>query len=182
VGSAAETVRRNARRITADSVDSDQALADSVLLWPPKPRPAFRLPNNPAATFNLIKVLPGAAGKLCAGNPAALHNNGKDLNWSAVPLLGAWHHVALTYDGTTESIYLDGALQASAATNLNITAGTYYPMIFSGIVNATPNNTSFSLNGAIAAVRVHTAAFTATDVSDTTHPGTRATPPVGWGV
>jgi hypothetical protein len=63
----------------------------------------------------------------------------------------------------TEKIYLDGALVNSGSKTLDISKGTYYPMLFSGIVSPAPTNTSFSLNGAIAAVRVHTAALSAAD-------------------
>ncbi len=118
----------------------------------------------------------GDAGKLCAGNPAVLHNNGKDLNWTTLPVDGAWQHVAVTYDGTTEKLYLNGALQASAAKALNVSTGVYYPMLFSGIVAVPPTNTSFSLNGAIAAVRVHTDALSAGDVANNHLEGVSAVP------
>jgi hypothetical protein len=120
--------------------------------------------------------LAGDAGKLCAGDPAVLHNNAKDLNWVTQPSEGAWHHVAVTFDGATEKLYLDGSLQASAAKTLNMSAGTYYSMLFSGIVAVPPNNTSFSLNGAIAAVRVHTDALSASDVSNNNAAGISAVP------
>ena len=118
----------------------------------------------------------GDAGKLCAGDPVALHNNGKDLTWGTLPTSGAWHHVTLTHDGITEKIYLDGVLQNSAAKTLNITTGTYYPMIFSGLVAVPPTNTSFSLNAAIGAVRVHSDALSAADVVNNNAAGISAVP------
>lgn len=118
----------------------------------------------------------GDAGKLCAGNPAVLHNNAKDLNWTTLPTDGAWHHVAVTFDGATEKLYLDGSLQSSAAKTLNVSSGTYYPMLFSGIVSLPPTNTSFSLNGAIASVRVHTDALSAADVANNNAEGIGAVP------
>lgn len=110
------------------------------------------------------------AGKFSAGNPAVRHNNSKDLNWgtapvNAVPVKEVWHHATVTYDGSTEKIYLNGVLNSSATKTLNIDTGTYYPMLFSGIAAITPKNTSYSLNGAIAAVRVHSAALSSADVA-----------------
>lgn len=105
------------------------------------------------------------AGKFTVGNPAVRHNNSKDLNWGEVPIKEVWHHATVTYDGTTESIYLNGVLSNSATKTLNIDTGTYYPMLFSGIAAITPKNTSWSLNGAIAAVRVHSEALSSADVA-----------------
>ncbi len=117
------------------------------------------------------------AGKLCAGDPVALHNNGKDLNWGTMPTNDSlWHHVVLTFDGATEKIYLDNVLTNSAAKTLNISTATYYPMLFSGIFSPTPPQSSFSLNGSIAALRVHSAALTAADVTSNFTAGISAVP------
>lgn len=138
--------------------------------------------NNDAAdqrgVFAWTENVPvnGDAGKLTAGDPAALHNNSKDLTWGGLPTPNAWHHVVLTYDGITEKIYLDGALQNSAAKTLSISPDNYYPMLFSGIAAAAPSNTSFSLNGAIAALRVHTDALSAADVTTNKNEGISAVP------
>ncbi len=120
----------------------------------------------------------GDAGKFAAGNPAGFHNNGKDLTWGTLPTSGAWHHIALTYDGITEKVYLDGAINNSGAKTLNISSATYYPMIFSGIVNGAPTNTSTSLNGAIAALRVHSDALSAADIANNNTAGISAVPVV----
>lgn len=120
----------------------------------------------------------GDAGKFCAGNPAGFHNNGKDLAWGTLPSQNAWHHIVLTYDGTTEKIYLDGNLVNSGAKALNIAAETIYPMLFSGILSAAPNGTSTSLNGAIGSVRVHSDALTAADVAANNLEGISAVPVV----
>lgn len=118
----------------------------------------------------------GDAGKLCAGDPAVRHNNGKDLSWTTFPTVGEWQHVAVTFDGATQKLYLNGTLQSSATKTLNVSSGTYYPMLFSGIVGTAPTNTSFSLNGAIASVRVHTDALSAADVANNNAEGISAVP------
>lgn len=118
----------------------------------------------------------GDAGKFCAGNPAGFHNNGKNLDWGTIPAPGAWHHLALTYDGATEKVYVDGVMTNSGARSLNFSSDTYYPMLFSGIASAAPTNTSTSLNGAIAGVRVHTDALVAADVAGNSAAGLAALP------
>ncbi len=119
----------------------------------------------------------GDAGKFCAGDPVALHNNTKDLTWGTMPTNdNAWHHAVLTFDGSTEKIYLDKVLTNSGAKTLNIASGTYYPTLFSGIFSVAPPQTSFSLNGSIAAVRVHSDALSAADVSSNFTAGISAIP------
>ncbi len=39
-----------------------------------------------------------------------------DLPLATIPTLGVWHHVAMTYDGTTMRSYLDGALNGTPLT------------------------------------------------------------------
>jgi len=139
--------------------------------------------NNTATdqrgVFALTENTPanGDAEKFCAGDPASLHNNGKDLTWKGnYPSSGAWHHAVLTYDGITETLYLDGVVINSTNITLNVSAATYYPMLFSGIISAAPYQTSFSFNGAIAVVRVHSGALAAPDVAANFAAGISAVP------
>jgi hypothetical protein len=79
----------------------------------------------------------------------------------AGPSIGVWHHGVVTYDGTTENVYLDGVPKNTQTVALNISPLLYYPILFSGLIEATPASGSASMNGAIAALRVHSGALTA---------------------
>jgi hypothetical protein len=69
-------------------------------------------------------VDPQANGNAGDGLQLGLHNdNGKIVLWrwggqfivdAVQPTPGAWHHVANTYDGTTETLYVDGVAVSSA--------------------------------------------------------------------
>jgi len=48
--------------------------------------------------------------------------HGTSFAWSAD---GRWHHLALTYDGSTQRLYLDGVLKASASWSGSIASSTY---------------------------------------------------------
>ena len=52
----------------------------------------------------------------------AWNYGGGSLVSMTAPVDGAWHHVAYTYDGTTDSLYLDGTLSATSTTGVHQTA------------------------------------------------------------
>jgi RHS repeat-associated protein len=70
---------------------------------------------------------------------------------------GAWTHVAATYDGTTIRVYLNGALAASGASAISMTANTAPLTIATGI------NSAF--NGSIAEAAIYNKALTAARIS-----------------
>lgn len=81
-----------------------------------------------------------------------------DLVSTTAPSTGAWHHVAYTYDGTTNRLYVDGASKATSTTaHQSGSAAKVY------LGTWTPNNDM--LNGALDEVRVYNRALSATDVS-----------------
>ena len=43
-----------------------------------------------------------------------------------LPIVGRWHHIAVTFDGSIEKVYVDGALNASEAKTLSIFANDYF--------------------------------------------------------
>jgi len=54
---------------------------------------------------------------------------------------GAWHHIAVTYDGTTIKMYVDGNLDVSQVVSLNtIRTGSFY-------IAHTQNHSSYNLTG-----------------------------------
>jgi len=55
------------------------------------------------------------------------YNN--DLVGPTVVADGAWHHIAVTYDGAVLSLYVDGRLDASSAKALNTSNIATYPLV-----------------------------------------------------
>lgn len=81
-----------------------------VLSWAPRNGTA-----GTCAQFNFGNI---------ASTGAATHGTGFDLAFGTLkPSANTWHQVAITYDGTTEKCYLDGALSNSNAKTLAIAAG-----------------------------------------------------------
>ena len=71
---------------------------------------------------------------------------------------GNWHFIALTYDGTTASLYADGVLRASGAKSWNLVHGACY-------IGEQVNNGSEFWNGNIDDVRVYNRALTAAEIT-----------------
>jgi len=67
-----------------------------------------------------------------------------------------WHHIALTYDGTTAMLYADGKLVSSAAKNWNLVKAFAY-------VGRQVNNAEY-WNGSVDDVRFYSKALTASEV------------------
>ena len=75
--------------------------------------------------------------------------------------LSVWHHVAMTYDGTTLSCYLDGTLVASASATAALTYGTGAAQI--GAANGSATYTDFP--GSVDEVAIYAAALSATRIA-----------------
>ena len=137
---------------------------------------------NPRGVFDWTLYDPAGgfdAGEFSAAATAAWHNDANSLSWNpgnTPPSTSIWHYGVITYDGTTESAYLDGTLVNSAGHTLNFDVESVYPAIFSQIGSLPPTATSSSFNGAIAALRVHTEALGASDVAANYAAGIAAVP------
>jgi hypothetical protein len=142
---------------------------------------------DPRGVFGWTLAAPpaGDAGELGAAATASWHNDSKSVPWvpgAVAPSTGAWHYGVITYDGTTESVYLDGNLSNSVVHALNIvgtnaTGALANPVIFSQLGAIPATTTSSSLNGAIASLRAHTDALSAADVANNFAAGIAAVPP-----
>ena len=79
------------------------------------------------------------------------------------PAAGAWHFVAITYDGTTEKLYVDGVLNNSVARTLNlwpaqpVFLGTSYG-------NADGSGKGQGFSGSMASLKVYSETLTAADI------------------
>ncbi len=136
---------------------------------------------NPRGLFDWTVNAPAAndAGEFSPAATASWHNDANNLNWNPAgtpPSTSVWHHGVITYDGTTESAYLDGVLTDSAVHSLNIDPESIYPALFSQLGANPPLATSSSYNGAIAALRVHTEALAASDIAANYAAGIAAVP------
>jgi hypothetical protein len=94
---------------------------------------------------------------------------------------GQWHHVAVTYAGGVESLYIDGALVAQQAAAAVSYAGNYSYFLGAGYTQHWPGASGgwHFFGGRLDEAAVYQRALTATEVSQ--HFGSGNPPPVGNG-
>ena len=80
---------------------------------------------------------------------------GNDLQKATTSLVGRWHHVAATYDGTTRTIYLDGVALGSDVPGVHAV-----PDASNLRIGSNSNGTFTYLNGRLDEVRVYSVALT----------------------
>ena len=133
--------------------------------------PAANAAQTISAWVN-ITALPGSASSivaltgassavklgLSATNLRVLRNDGTALIQTTAPSTGTWHHVAYTWDGTNNNLYVDGTAVTATATGHDGAAVT------GAFIGATSAAADF-FNGKIDDVRVYNAALTATQVA-----------------
>jgi hypothetical protein len=133
--------------------------------------PAANAAQSISAWVN-ISALPGTASSVVAltgassavklglssSNLRVLRNDGTALIQTTAPSTGAWHHVAYTFDGTNNNLYVDGV--AVTATTTAHDAGA----VTGAFIGASSASADF-FNGMIDDVRVYSAALTATQVA-----------------
>ena len=86
------------------------------------------------------------------------------MGWKALPTSAAWHHVAVTYDGSVEKTYVDGILSVSVATRyLNLWTGQ---PAFIGVAydNSTGTTKSQWFSASMASLQVYDEALTQTEI------------------
>ena len=91
-----------------------------------------------------------------ANNP--FKNNGTSVSFS--PYENAWHHYALTGDGTTAKLYIDGKLVGTATTYKSMTGTQIY------ISGWNANSEYKWVGGQISDFRIYATALTADDIKD----------------
>lgn len=118
----------------------------------------FNSPNGRRFTLNIL------------GNPAVLRAEirGWGVNGTTVLNDGVWHHVAVTYDGTSIRLYVDCVLEATAvpSTTVNTTTSTSLPpgVRIGNRSNISSTYTSY-FEGDIDEVRFWNVARSASDLS-----------------
>lgn len=94
---------------------------------------------------------------------AVTHWAGPDMGFIGVPAAATWHAIAVTFDGATERIYVNGVLNNSEGKTLNLWAGQ---PVFLGTSygNADGSGKGIPFSGSIASLKVYGEALTAADV------------------
>jgi len=108
------------------------------------------------------------SAQFCYRDNKVVDHNGSGEGFNQVPNGGEWHMVTITYDGTTQKIYVDGVLDKSFARNLNI--GTGDQLIIgshSDVKGASRqwNDQYWRFNGAIASLQIYDQALTDEEVA-----------------
>ena len=68
-----------------------------------------------------------------------------------------WHHFAITGDGTTTKLYIDGEFKANAKTYRGITGTTIY-------LNGWDSGTNYNFNGQLSDFRLYATVLSADDI------------------
>lgn len=94
---------------------------------------------------------------LGSGNVRVLKNSGSLVSTTA-PSTGTWHHVAYTWDGSTNTLYVDGVAAGTSSTAHDSSAVT------AAFIGATSASAGF-LNGSLDDVRIYSRALSASEVA-----------------
>ncbi len=118
----------------------------------------------PAGGFNAAQFNYG-------NNPdfgAVTHWTSPDMGFSSVPPANLWHTIVVTYDGTTEKIYVNGALSAQEDKFLNMYEGDAVFIGCSFNYNGAGGSllTELGFTGSLASVQVYGAALSETQVKE----------------
>ena len=102
-----------------------------------------------------------------AGGYGAVTHYSADMGFANLlnntPAAGMWHVIAITYDGTTEKLYVDGLLNNSAARALNLWPGE--PIILGqAFGNADGSGKGQAFSGSMASLQVYAETLAASDV------------------
>ena len=97
---------------------------------------------------------------------AVTHWTSPDMGFSSVPPANLWHTIIVTFDGTTEKIYVDGALNAQENKTLNMYEGDPVFIGCSFNRNNPEQNiaTELGFTGSLASLQVYDEALTAAQV------------------
>jgi Concanavalin A-like lectin/glucanases superfamily len=162
IGSSPMTTFDNAAALSFDGVAGSASMGASALpaanasqsisLW-------AKLSSASSTQSMVALVGSGSAVKLGlgAGNVRVWKMAGTDLVTAAAPGAGAWHHIAYTFDGGTDVLYVDGVATNGAGVGHDVGRPT------SAFIGSGSTSTEF-FNGQLDDVRVYNLALTAKQV------------------
>ncbi|HEU4334651.1 MAG TPA: LamG-like jellyroll fold domain-containing protein, partial [Candidatus Eisenbacteria bacterium] len=119
--------------------------------------------------INYLLGIRASDGVLCADFEEGQGGPSPSLNHpvaGATPIpagTGAWHHVAATYDGTTWTLYLDGAVDATLAVGRPLAATSVSPVAIASALTSTGAAAGF-FAGAVDEVRIWSTARTPAEI------------------
>ena len=90
---------------------------------------------------------------------AVAHNGWADMRYSKIPQAGKWHHIAVTFDGHMENVYVDGVLDSNEQKMLHVLPTE---KIFIGRSHGRADYFS----GSMASVKVYDQALSAEKIKD----------------
>ncbi|HEY7375114.1 MAG TPA: LamG-like jellyroll fold domain-containing protein [Polyangia bacterium] len=128
--------------------------AQSISAW-------ININGLPASASSIVSLAGSSSAVRLGISPTqvqVLRNNGTAMISTAVPSTGSWHHVAYTWDGSSNNLYVDGVAATATATAHDSAAVT------SAFLGATSAAAGF-FNGSIDEVRLYDRALTALEVS-----------------
>jgi hypothetical protein len=116
------------------------------------------------------------AAQFCYRNNLAAVHWGADYGFNTVPASGQWVNVTTTYDGVTETVYVDGVVDTTRTWTLNLKSNTMMMLggaYWDGNDSATPfvnrgEDQYWRFNGAIASLKVFDTALDETQVAELT--------------
>ena len=96
---------------------------------------------------------------------------GADMGWGGTPSPGKWHHLVLTYNGSTVSVYDNATLSNSKSLALSTAAGQHINLAAQNSSAGAPlflnefNGTQMAGSIAIAIARIHTGVLTSSQIN-----------------
>lgn len=76
-----------------------------------------------------------------------------------IPSVNVWHHFVMVGDGSTNKLYMDGALYGVAKTYKGITGSTI-------VINGWDSSTQYKTNGYVSDFRIYSTALSASDIKE----------------
>jgi hypothetical protein len=108
----------------------------------------------------------GGASALYYRDNKAYEHGSNGSGFATVPPINEWHEVTITYDGTNETIYVDGVFDSTATRSLNIAAGKLVMLGSNTDVDVRDNDQYWRFNGSINSLKVFDTALDATQVAE----------------
>src|SRR5262249_25243293 len=117
---------------------------------------------KPFGAFILDSFALWVTNGVLSGAMANSSGFGPTVNATFAPAAGTWHHVAYTFDGTTQTLYIDGTPVASGMTGRSISYDSSPFLIGRDIQNGSPYG---FLGGVIDEVAIYNRALSSTEIA-----------------
>ena len=109
-----------------------------------------------------------------------LTDNGTSTTYNQDFVIGEWYHIGVTYDGSTEYLYINGSLNSSTVTAYNTVTAFDDKFMIGGVPPWAPDGGLYTLTGDMSDFRVYDDALSATDMNTLYTDGPNPPPVVNW--